>query len=165
MTLVTNKETKGPNGAKKEVPKDTEVFIQQATEHLPKGEKDSAELLLRRFQEVFANGETDLGRTNLVQHRINTGDHQPIKQAPRRVPLAKQGEVDRMLEDMKNQGVIQCSESPWASPIVLVKKKDGSTRFCVDYRKLNEVTRKDSYPLPRIDDTLDTLAEAKCSQG
>ncbi|GFW97620.1 hypothetical protein TNCV_684901 [Trichonephila clavipes] len=59
---------------------------------------------------------------------------------------------------MKNNDVIEPSSSPWASPIVLVRKKDGSTRFCVDYRRLNDVTKKDSYPLPRIDDTLDTLA-------
>ena len=59
---------------------------------------------------------------------------------------------------MSSQGLIEPSESPWASPIVLVRKKDGGLRFCVDYRALNNITRKDSYPLPRIDDTLDTLA-------
>ena len=59
---------------------------------------------------------------------------------------------------MQNQGVIEPSSSPWISPVVLVKKKDGTTRFCVDYRKLNEVTKKDSYPLPRIDDIMDTLS-------
>ncbi|GFV92956.1 hypothetical protein TNCV_1693491 [Trichonephila clavipes] len=59
---------------------------------------------------------------------------------------------------MKNNDVIEPSSSPWASPIVLVRKKDGSTRFCVDYRLLNDITKKDSYLLPRIDDTLDTLA-------
>jgi hypothetical protein len=61
-----------------------------------------------------------------------------------------------MLEDMKGKGVIEESDSPWSSPVVLVRKKNGSLRFCVDYRRLNEVT-KDCFPLPRIDDTLDTL--------
>ena len=62
---------------------------------------------------------------------------------------------------MLEKDVIQPSSSPWASPIVLVQKKDGSTRFCIDYRKVNTVTRKDAYPMPRVDDTLDTLAGAK----
>jgi hypothetical protein len=66
-----------------------------------------------------------------------------------------------MLEDMRQRGVIEESDSPWSSPVVLVPKKNGDLCFCVDYRKLNDVTRKDCFPLPRIDDTLDTLAGAK----
>ncbi|GBM88672.1 Transposon Ty3-I Gag-Pol polyprotein [Araneus ventricosus] len=93
----------------------------------------------------------------MTQHRINTGNHPPIKQYPRRLPLAKKEEAGRLVKEMVDNGIIEESSGPWASPIVLVKKKDGSTRFCVDYRKLNEITIKDSYPLPRIDDTLDAL--------
>ncbi|GBN71776.1 Retrovirus-related Pol polyprotein from transposon 297, partial [Araneus ventricosus] len=93
----------------------------------------------------------------MTQHRINTGNHPPIKQYPRRLPLAKKEEAERLVKEMVDNGIIEESSGPWASPIVLVKKKDRSTRFCVDYRKLNEITIKDSYPLPRIDDTLDAL--------
>ncbi|GBM90048.1 Transposon Ty3-I Gag-Pol polyprotein, partial [Araneus ventricosus] len=93
----------------------------------------------------------------MTQHRINTGDHPPIKQYPRRLPLARKEEADHLVKEMVDNGIIEESSGPWASPIVLVKKKDGSTRFCVDYRKLNEITKKDSYPLPRIDDTLDAF--------
>ena len=106
-------------------------------------------------------GSKDFGRTSLVQHRIDVGDSATIRAPFRRVPLAKQAEVDRMVEEMKEQGVIEPSHSPWSSPIVLVKKKDGSTRFCVDYRRVNDVTEKDSYPLPRIDDTLDTISGSR----
>jgi hypothetical protein len=70
-------------------------------------------------------------------------------------------EVDDMLDDMTGKGVIEESEGPWSSPVVLVRKKNGDLRFCVDYRKLNDVTKKDCFPLPSIDDTLDTLAGAK----
>ncbi|GBN76428.1 Transposon Ty3-G Gag-Pol polyprotein [Araneus ventricosus] len=101
--------------------------------------------------------DSDVGRCNTTQHRINTGNHPPIKQYPRRLPLAKKEEAERLVKEMVDNGIIEESSGPWASPIVLVKKKDGSTRFCVDYRKLNEITIKDSYPLPRIDDTLDAL--------
>jgi hypothetical protein len=66
-----------------------------------------------------------------------------------------------MLDDMKGKGVIEESEGPWSSPVVLVRKKNGDLRFCVDYRKLNDVTKKYCFPLPRIDDTLDTLEGAK----
>ena len=116
--------------------------------------------LLDEFTDIFSSGPADLGRTGIVQHRIDTGDHPPIKQAPRRVPMHQQGTVRQHVDDMLQHGVIQPSISLWAALIVLVKKKDGTTRFCVDYCKLNDVTRKDAYPLPCIDETLDALAGA-----
>ena len=110
---------------------------------------------------TFAESSTDIGRTDILKHTIDTGSSHPIRQAARRVPPVRKGEVSKLLQEMLEKDVIQRSKSPWASPIVLVQKKDGTTRFCVDYRKLNGVTRKDAYPLPRIDDTLDMLHGSK----
>ncbi|GFX71955.1 retrovirus-related Pol polyprotein from transposon 412 [Trichonephila clavipes] len=108
----------------------------------------SAGGLIKEFQGLFSRTPEDFGRTRLTKHRIDTGEHPPIKQHPRRLPFAKQEEVQKLINDMKDNDVIEPLSSPWASPIVLVKKNDGSTRFCVDYRQLNDVTKKDSYPLP-----------------
>ncbi|GFU91119.1 retrovirus-related Pol polyprotein from transposon 412 [Trichonephila clavipes] len=124
-------------------------------------QKSSAERLFQEFEDVFSRNSSDIGHTTVTQHRIDTADHPPIKQHPRSLPFAKQEEVGTLLREMQENDIIEPSSSPWASPIVLVRKKDGSTRFCVDYRKLNDVTKKDSYPLPRIDDTLDTLSGHK----
>ena len=121
-------------------------------------ERSQLARLLTDFAGVVAASSDDLGHTSLVTHPINTGFSQPIRQPTRRLPLHKRAEADTLLKDMLKKGVIEPSSSPWMSPIVFVKKKDGSTRFCVDYRKLNEVTVKDSYPLPRLDNCLDALA-------
>ena len=88
----------------------------------------------------------------------NTGNAQPVHLLPRRIPQVHRDEVKRLIQEMLNQGAIQHSDSPWSSPVVLAKKKDGSVRLCINYRKVNEVTGKDAYPLPRVDDTWDTLA-------
>lgn len=100
---------------------------------------------------------------NLVKHKVDTGDHPPIKQPVRQFPFVYHDKITKMVEEMKQTGVIQPSSSPWASPVVLVPKKDGSYRFCIDYRRLNSITKKDVYlyPLPRIDDILDTLGGTK----
>ena len=116
---------------------------------------------LMEFQDSFSKDSSDMGLTNLVEHTINTGDSLPIKQHPRRIPLAKMKEAQDEIREMLDKGVIETSDSPWSSPIVLVKKKDGSIRFCIDYRKLNDKTIKDSYPIPRIDSTLDALSGSK----
>ena len=128
------------------------------TVELKSGETDQLQALITEYHQLFALTTAELGRTSFVTHTINTGNHPPIKQAPRRVPFSLRGTVDRLIDDMLNQGVITHSASPWASPVVLVAKKDGSTLFCVDYRKLNSITKQDLYPLPRIDDSLDLLA-------
>ena len=100
----------------------------------------------------------ELGRTNKIKHSIHTGNAQPIRQPVHKVPVCQRQEMQKLLVEMHKKDVIQPSQSPWTSPVVLVRKKDGSTQFCIDYRKLNSVTRKDAYLIPRIDDTLDTFA-------
>ena len=117
--------------------------------------------VLAESTDVFALDDSELGCTGLVQHSIDTGDHHPVKQPPYRTPVVYREKIEQMVSDMQKQGVVKPSHSPWASPIVLVPKKDGSLRFCVDFRRLNSLTRKDVYPLPRVEDILDTLGEAK----
>jgi len=116
--------------------------------------------LLRENSVAFSAGEWDLGCTSQVMHRIDTGSNKPVRQALRRQPLSVLETIDEQLESMQQAGIIEPVQSEWASNIVIVKKKDGSARFCVDYRGLNDRTTKDSYPLPRIDDCLDTLSGA-----
>ena len=114
--------------------------------------------LFLKYRDVFALTDSELGRTSLVQHVIDTGHATPIKQMPYRTSPEGKQEIDRQVNNMLERGIIQESISAWSSPVVLVKKKDGSMRFCVDYRKLNKVTKKDSFPLPLIADTLDSLS-------
>ena len=117
--------------------------------------------LINEFSDVFAKDDKELGQTNLVEHTINTEGAMPIKQRPYRVPVSQRTVVQSHIDDMLARKVIRPSKSPWSSPIVLVKKKNGQDRFCVDYRALNSVTKRDVYPLPRIDDMLDTFHNAK----
>ena len=117
--------------------------------------------LVAEFPDVFALSDAELGRTDLIKHSIDTGDHAPIKQQPYRTPIIRRALISEMVNNMRREGIVQPSVSLWASPIVLVPKKDGTYRFCVDFCCLNAATKKDVYPLPRIDDILDTLGESR----
>lgn len=130
-------------------------------EKLSAEENEQLKTLIVEFSDVFALDDSELGCTQLVKHSIDTGDNAPIRQPPYRTPVVRREQLDKMVTTMQEQGVVEPSSSPWASPVVLVPKKDGSLRFCIDYRRLNAVTRKDVYPLPRVDDILVALAEAR----
>jgi len=148
----------GDLGYEVKLPDSLQSLYERSVTNLSEDQKPLLYNLLGRNTDVFSCGSGDLGKTDLVRHKINTGDAAPIRQPPRRLPSLKKDEANKAVTEMLEQGLIETSTSPWASPIVLVREKDGNWRFCVDYRKLNDVTRKDSYPLPRIDDTLDRLA-------
>ena len=117
-----------------------------------------AEVLLE-YADIFpVPGDPLTSHTDAVEHDINTGDRSPIRCAPHRMSPQKMKKEEDCVTEMLTGSQIEASDIPWSSPVVLVTKKDGGTRFCVDYRQLNDATIKDAYPLPRIDDTLDMLA-------
>ncbi|BHF62603.1 hypothetical protein SprV_0200558800 [Sparganum proliferum] len=126
--------------------------------HLDEGSARKLSQLVSEFKDIFDWDGKSTGRTGVTEHCIDTGDARPIRVPPRRLPIFYQKELDALINDMLSRKIIRPSQSPWSSPIVLVKKKDGSMRLCIDYRKLNAVTKEDSFPLPRIDTTLDALA-------
>ena len=143
------------------VPEHLDELFKRSMIHLDDEQRMRLMTLLLKFQDVFSKSSDDIGQTDIVKHRINTGTAVPIRQPPRRLPFGKREIEKQEIQRMLDKGVIEPSASPWSSCIVLVKKKDGSTRFCVDYRKLNEVTIRDAYPLPRVDSCLDSLSGAK----
>ena len=117
--------------------------------------------LLYKYRAVFAEDSSELGCASGVEHEIHLSTSVPIKLPYRHIPPTQIPEVKAHVKGLLEQGVIEESVSPYAAPIVLVRKKDGSLRLCVDYRRLNSVTVKDAFPLPRIQDTLDALAGAQ----
>lgn len=142
------------------MPKETQcplVMLMDKSEVENPEQRQVAMEMLQRKKEAFALPGQQLGRTSQIEHYVDTGDALPIKQAYRSLPLAKQEEAKVQIMEMLRRDVIEPSKSPWASPICMVKKSDGTTRFCVDYRQINLVTKKDSYPLPRIDECVSAL--------
>jgi hypothetical protein len=109
--------------------------------------------MLRKYQDIFATDEFDIGKTRTIKHAINTGNAIPIKQRAYRLSFEQNKEVEKNLEKMEKMGVLRKSNSPWASPVVLARKGDGSYRFCVDYRALNKSKTHFRYQELRISST------------
>lgn len=101
------------------------------------------------------------GLTSLVEHDVDTGQVAPIKQHPYRLPPARKEKVREEVEYMLGIGAIEPGSSEWSSPVVLIPKNDGTQRFCIDYRKVNAVTKTDAYPIPRLEDCIDRIGQAR----
>ena len=142
-------------------PEHLQSMIKDVAADLNEDEVCKIKKLIMQYQHCFMAPDGVLGRTNLVKHTIDTGNAVPVKQRFRNPPLHLRDEVDRELEKLQTQGLIEDSDSPWSSPLVIVPKKDKTLRVCVDYRRVNDLTMKKAYPLPKISDCLDTLAGAK----
>uniref|UniRef100_A0ABM5GF55 ribonuclease H n=1 Tax=Pogona vitticeps TaxID=103695 RepID=A0ABM5GF55_9SAUR len=121
---------------------------------LTQDQQQELKMLLSKYQQVFSNKP---GIVKGVMHRIHTGDAPPQAVSPYRVTGPYRDKVRKELDEMLRENIIVPSSSPWSSPIVLVDKPDGSIRFCVDYRKLNRVTTPDAYPMPRLDNLIETI--------
>jgi RNase H-like domain found in reverse transcriptase/Reverse transcriptase (RNA-dependent DNA polymerase) len=134
-----------------------QCLIDTLPDFLTVDERRKAADLVRRYAHVFSKSATDLGRNRLLPHHTDTGKHHRVKQPLRRHPYAHVAEIERNVQELLDAKVTELASSPWASNVLLVKKKDGSWRFCVDYRKLNDLTKKEAYPLPRIDACLESL--------
>ena len=132
-----------------------------AYRHLTDKQRTSVENLLIKHVDAFMAPGGKMGNTDLVSHSIDTGDAKPVKTPYRPPAFAKRQIIEENIDKMLADGVIEPSTSAWSAPIVLVKKKDNTYRFCVDLRRLNQVTRKDAYPLPNINDCLSSLSGAQ----
>ena len=128
----------------------------------PQEQVEQARSLLKEYHDIFSLEKRDMGHTNTTKHKIvlKDPDTPPFKERFRRIPPAQLDEVREHLKLMLDRGVIRPSNSLWCNAVVLIRKKDGSLRFCIDFRKLNSFTVKDSHPLPRICETLESLAGA-----
>ena len=127
--------------------------------HLSPTQQQQLKDLFQEFSDIVSQGEDDLGCTPLLQHAIET-EGPPLHQLYHRQNPAVRREEMAQVQQMLSNGIIRPYNSPWSSPVVMVKEKDGSLRFCVDFRQLNAATIKDAHPIPRIDDLLNALHDA-----
>ena len=135
--------------------------FEDSIQDLQPSDIETVHQLLCNNSDVFAKSPEDLGQTSIIRHHIDTGDARPVKQSAHRQPSHWVDAEEKEIKKMYDLGICKPSTSPWSSPVVLVKKKDNSCLFCVDYRILNKHTLKDLYPLPRIEDCLDNLSGSK----
>jgi transposase InsO family protein len=129
-------------------------------DNLKVSEKSIADNIIAQFEDISAERK-GLGKTSLIEHRLDTGDAQPIRQRYYRMSPEKQRILVEQVDEMLSLDVIEPCESAWSSPVLLVTKKNGQPRFCLDSRKLNSVTRKDAYNLPYVSEILDNLRDAR----
>ncbi len=141
-----------------EIPKHLKEMFERSVEFLTADEQQVFKALLIEYQDVFSMHEYDLGEFTAIQHRIITPDAVPVRMRLRRTPLGLQDEEEKIINALLKAKVIRPSDSEWSACPMLVSKKSGGKRLVVDYRKLNDCTRKDAFPIPLIEECLDALA-------
>ena len=145
-----------------EVPDHLKYLYSESCQNLNPEQQTKLKQLLIASQNTFSRSSHDLGRTSLVEYKTDlTPGTRPIKQAHYRLPLAKRQDAKNEIKLMAEKDLIEPSTSPWSLSVIIIPKKTGGIRFCIDYRNLNKVTIHDSQALPRIDDSLDALGGAK----
>ena len=126
--------------------------------HLPSVQRKELAEVITQYREVFPDVPS---KTNLIEHDVDVGDSAPFKQHPYRVSPMKKELLDKEVQYMLKNDIIEESQSNWSSPCILVPKHDGGFRFCTDFRKVNDKTKSDSFPIPRIADCIDQIGNAK----
>ena len=119
------------------------------------------ELMLMENHHIFSLDTNEIGCTDMAKHVIELLDEEPFKERFRRIAPPLLEEVRQNIQDMLDGGAIHPSQSPWCNTVVLVRKKDGTLRFCIDFRRLNARTKKDTYPLPRMQETMECMVGAR----
>ena len=147
------------------IPEHTEELFRLSTDGLDKHQKSEVKRLLSKYSDVFAQDDLDLGNFTELEYAFDTDTAKPVKQRMRRTPACFVDEEEAHPQKMLDAGVIQPSISEWASAPVLIRKRDGGVRWCIDYRALNSVTVKYAFPLPLIEECLDTLDGNICIQS
>jgi len=130
-------------------------------EDISPAQEEALQNLIREFSSTFTTSLKGQPRCTIAKHHIDTGDATPIKRQPYRCSPQGHAFIEEEVQRMLEAGIVRPSDSPWCFPVVLVTKKNGKTRFCVDYRQLNKVTKADAYPLPLIDEIFDALHGTK----
>jgi hypothetical protein len=164
-TDCSSRDSASRNGSRSEISADipperlaaiTELY-ERSIEHLNAEQRTEVWALLLEFHDVFSIDDSDLGKTDLVTHRIELTDNIPVKIPPRRLPIAKRAVVQKEVERLKKLGIVKPSRSAYSAPVVLVER-GAKARLCYDYRKLNDKTKKDAVPSPNVDAIFDSLS-------
>ena len=132
-------------------------LMQTMPEELTESQRKAIRQLFERYEDVMSKSDLDVGETYLIEHRVQTRNHPPIRQLLRRHLTAYNDAVDKHIDELLHHGILEPCQGPWASNIVIVRRKNGKIRCCCDYRGISACTYNDSYPLPNIKATLDAL--------
>ncbi|CAC5425746.1 unnamed protein product [Mytilus coruscus] len=139
---ILNESVCFPESSTEDIPEHLSSLYTSSCVHLNENQRERLRALLLMNQSIFAKDKWDIGRTDIVTHKIDTQNTDPIRQKPRRLPFAQTSELASQIDKMLHSDIIEPFESPWSSPLVLGRKKDGSTRICLNYRKLNDITKE-----------------------